>query len=136
MQYSFEMSSLFENLEIVRQFSAAGVTRIHSNEDSTRGDKRDLCPLKLKVFHLKTPTTCTPVFECCQSTLNCCFVLLNVNMFFFRLSTESYPLLLGLLNSGDLLCYYRQHLHINTIKLIKACPGPRAEGGEDKVNNN
>lgn len=47
------MSLSNENLEIVRQFSAAGITRIHSNEDSTGRDKRDLYPFKHKAFHLK-----------------------------------------------------------------------------------
>ena len=31
-------------------------------------------------------------------------------------------LLLGLLYSGDLLSYHRQHLNVNTIELIKTCP--------------
>lgn len=42
--------------------------------------------------------------------------------------SASHPLHLGLLYGGDLLRHNRQHLHINTIKLIKACPGPGAAG--------
>jgi len=46
--------------------------------------------------------------------------------------STSHPLHLGLLYSGDLLRHNRQHLHINTIKLIKACPGPGAAEKADR----
>lgn len=39
----------------------------------------------------------------------------------------AHPLLLCLLDGGDLLCHHRQHLNIDAIKLIKAGPGPRAK---------
>lgn len=39
----------------------------------------------------------------------------------------SHPFHLGLLYSGDLLGHHRQHLHVNTVKLIKASPGTGAE---------
>lgn len=37
---------------------------------------------------------------------------------------KAHPLLLCLLDGGDLLRHHRQHLDVNPIKLIKACPGP------------
>lgn len=41
------------NLEIVRQFCAASITRIHSDEYRARGDKRDLYTLEHKPLCLK-----------------------------------------------------------------------------------
>lgn len=37
---------------------------------------------------------------------------------------NAYPLLLCLLDGGDLLRHHRQHLDVNPIKLVKAGPGP------------
>lgn len=39
---------------------------------------------------------------------------------------ESHPLLLRLLDGGDLLSHHGQHLHINPIKFVKASPGAGA----------
>lgn len=50
----FEHSLIISNLKVVRQFCAAGVTRIHRDEYSTRGDKGDLPPLEHKPLRLKT----------------------------------------------------------------------------------
>ena len=37
-----------------------------------------------------------------------------------------HPLLLGNLNSGDLLGNHRQHFNVNSIELIETSPRPRA----------
>lgn len=39
---------------------------------------------------------------------------------------SAYPLHLGLLDGGDLLCHHGQNLHVNAVKLIETGPGPRA----------
>lgn len=42
-----------KDLQIVGQFCTTSITRVHSDEYSTRGNKRDLHPLKNKPFSLK-----------------------------------------------------------------------------------
>lgn len=43
----------------------------------------------------------------------------------------AHPLLLRLLDGGDLLCHHREHLNIDAIELIEAGPGPRTKRGEN-----
>lgn len=44
----------------------------------------------------------------------------------------AHPLLLRLLDGGDLLSHHRQHLNVDAIELVEAGPGPRTKWGENK----
>lgn len=78
--------SLVRDLEIVREFRASCIARVHRYGHEAVGIEFEHSPFKVKVLQL---------------------------------------LLDGPLDAEDLLGHYRQHLQLNTVELVEACPGTR-----------